>query len=641
MKRIIVSIMVSLAAVVIFAQNMTSNPVAIASMNDLFIQKPFWTIELSGGFGYRIETNWVPITQHGNLNDTAPFIGIDVTAKPYFYSIPRIKTGFSNLYLSAAFYLDVNKNSAIMPTLGTTELGFFNRAPNAAGKFAEIGMTFISEAFTYNNKFYIDFENIHGGANLFFIENNLKLTMNNVSAYVATLSSWDGTLTNIAVNDLIVTNAWLSLKDIFSCMSVLAGSTDFSYLRINSLFAPSTYRERILEHERSAFFITPFVTQQPRMAMDYYYGMTRYFGLTTIDNMTNIVTLSSTIPVLSTIALQKTFKIPLTIYLFTPLPENPITVADYFNQNYVTVVLSYEIPGVGSVDAGWVPGIGYTTPGIQQIFMTWYSPVKHHDNNVFFIDAKLNFASFKELIIVTGAEFIVSTFYNNDSIGGTGTANDPFIREVLNSFEINYGLEVLYKADVLLKNLSIGLGFYINYGTGKNFQNMEIGTETFEQYKSTTYPAASWIVLSSYTEENYIQKTFYNNYPLSIFFKTDYSFSNVSLSLQNLFIKLRGLIDGSIAGWWDVSAPGVKRPLGYYDSDTLLVSGTYTEGILSLTASVSYTFYFGLPSITDLGYTDTIAQSIGYYSANALYWDKAPDIVKYPWNITVTYTVKY
>jgi len=498
----------------------------------------------------------------------------------------------------------------------------------------------VSEAFTYNNKFYIDFENIHHGANLFFIENNLKLTMNNVSAYVATLSSWDGTLTNIAVNDLIVTNAWLSLKDIFSCISILAGSTDFSYLRINSLFAPSTYRERILEYNRSAFFITPFVTQQPRLGMDFYYGITGYFGFTVIDGMTDIVTLSPTIPVLSTIALQKPFKIPLTIYLFTPLPGNPITVADYFNKNYVTVALSYEITGVGSVDAGWIPGIGYTTPGIQPIFMTWYSPVQYHDNNVFFIDAKLNFASFKELIIVTGAEFIESTFYNKDIIGGTGTANDPFVREVLNSFEINYGLEVSYKADVLVKNLTIGLGFYINYGTGKNFQNMETGTETFDQYNSTNFPAASWILLSSFTEENYIQKNYYGNYPLSIFFKTDYSFSNVSLSLQNLFIKLRGSIDGSSI-WWNVVAPGVKRPLGYYDSDTLLVSGTYTEGILSVTASVSYTFYFGLPSITDLGYTDTIAQSIGYYNAEALYWDKTPDIVKYPWNITVTYTVKY
>ncbi|HQG40050.1 MAG TPA: hypothetical protein PK074_05720 [Spirochaetales bacterium] len=145
MKRIIVSIMVSLAAVVIFAQNQPLNPVAIASMNDLFIQKPFWAIELSGGFGYRIETYWVPIVQNGSLTDATPLIGVDVTAKPYFYSIPRIKTGFSNLYLSAAFYLDVNNNSAIMPTLGTTEPGFFNQTPHEAGKFAEIGMTFVCQ----------------------------------------------------------------------------------------------------------------------------------------------------------------------------------------------------------------------------------------------------------------------------------------------------------------------------------------------------------------------------------------------------------------------------------------------------------------------------------------------------------------
>lgn len=640
MKKVLLAIMVAVITVNSFAQNQQTNPETVTSLNDVFMKKPFWTTELSGGFGYRAETYWQSVTQIGGGNDTIPYLGIDVTAKPYFYSIPRITAGFSNLFVSAAFYFDVNNNSTIMPDIATYGIGFFNQNIHAAGKFAEIGVTFIADAFTYNNKVYIDFENVHSGANLFFIENNLKLSMNNVSAYIATLASWDGTLTNITFADLIVTNAWLSLKDIFSCISILAGSTDFSFLRINSLFAPSAYKERILEYAKSGFFIAPFVTQQLRAEKDYYYGMTGYFTLTSIDGMTDVVTLASTIPILSTIALQKPFKLPLTIYVYTPLPEGPISFARYFNAYNVTVALAYEITGVGTIDAGWVSGIGYTIPGITQILASWYSPVHYHDNNVFFIDAKLNFTSFKELTVVTGSEFILSTFYNSDVVSGAGTQTDPFVRAIVNSFEINYGLEIAYQADALLKNLSFGAGLYINYGTGKNYQNMNTGTETFDQQNAATYPTATWVLLNSYTEENYIQRMYYENYPVSIFFKAGYTFSNFSVSLQNLFIKLRGLIDGG-STWWNETTPGVKRPRGFYDTDTLTVSGTYTEGMLSLTAALSYTFFMGLPTITDLGYTDAIAQGIGYYNADALYKDRSPDIVKYPWNITIIYKLKY
>lgn len=637
MKKVLLILIVTAIAMGSFAQSQQTAPNTVANLNDVFDRRPFWTTEFTGGFGYRIENYWQSVTHIGGGTESIPYAGIDVTAKPYFYIIPRITTGFSNLYVSAAFYFDANRNSIVMPNIATYGIGFFNQNIHAAQKLAEMEIIFLADAFTYRNKLYIDFENVHGGTHLFFIENNLKLTMNNVSAYIATLASWDGTLTNIAFSDLKVTNAWLALKDIFSCMSILAGGTDFTLLRINSLFAPSEYKERILEYAKTGFFITPFVTQQIKKEMDYYYGMTGSLTTTFLDNMTDVVTLAPTIPVLTTFALQKPFKIPLTIYVYTPLPGGPVTLAQYFNAYNITVALAYEITGVGTIDAGWVSGIGYTIPGIIQLSGQWYNPLHINDNNVFFIDAKLNFSSFKELTLVTGAEFIASTFYSADAVSGTGSQSNPIIRAVTNSLEINYGMEALYKAH---KDLAIGFGLYVNYGTGKNYQNMNDGTATFDQYKATSFPITSWVQLSSYTEENYIQYTYYENYPISFFLKSDYSFLNYSLSVQNLFIKLRGIIDGT-ATWWNVTTPGAKRPIGFYDTNTLTVTGSYTEGFLTLTASVSYTFYLGLPSITDLGYTDAIAQSLGYNNADALYKDKAPVIVKYPWNVTVTYKVKY
>ena len=640
MKRIIIISIIVALTVSGFAQNKQSNPATVASLNDVFVQQPFWTAELNGGFGYTMQTYWQPITQIGNGSDSIPYLGIDVTVKPYFYSVPRITAGFSNLYLSAAFYFDINKNSIIRPNIATYGIGYFNQPYVTPKVFADIGITFRTDAFTYNNTLYMDIENAHGGANLFFIENNLQLAMNNISAYIATLSSWDGTLTSIKVENLIVTNAWLSIKDLFSSMSILVGGTDFTNLRITSVFAKASHKERILEYFKTGFFITPFVTQQTRKEMDYYYGMAGDFTISSIDGMFNVITPTSTIPILTSISLQKSIKIPLTIYLYTPLPGNSVTAAKYFNLNYVTIALSYEIPGAGILDAGWIPGIGYTIPGIAQRGTSWYSPVSYHDHNVFFVDAKLNFATFKELTVLTGAECILSTFYNQDPVQGTGTFNDPYVSTINNSFEINFGFETTYKADVLLKNLEFGIGFYINYSTGKNYQNMNTGSLTFDQHNEINYPATSWVLLSSYTEENYIKKMYYDDYPLAVYFKTNYDFNNFSLSFQNLFIKLRGKIDGS-SEWWNVNAPGVKRPLGYYDTDTLMVSGTYKEGLLSVTASLRYTFYLGLPGISELGYTDAIAQSLLYYNAEALYNDKAPFIIKYPWDITITYTVTY
>lgn len=420
------------------------------------------------------------------------------------------------------------------------------------------------------------------------------------------------------------------------------GGTDYSYLRLRSLFAPADLKERIMLYETTGFFAAPYVTQQEKKDFYYFYGMTGFFITSSVDSLLDVTSMCSTIPVITAISLGNVLKISLTITVYTPLPGAAISLADYCNKYLATLALTYKISGIGTIDAGWVAGIGYTVKNEQvNDFGTWYTSLYYHDNNVFFIDAKLSLESLQDLTILTGAELIQSTFYNEDPVSGTGTANDPYVRAILNSFKINYGFEISYNMEKLIKGLSLGLGVYTNYGTGKTFQNMNPGTETFSEFNTRTYPEADWVLLNSYTEENYIQYSFYDySFPFSCYAKIDYSLASWNFSIQNLFIKLHGMINGA-SNWWNVIAPGAKRPMGFYDTDQLTFATTLTHGSVSFTASLSYMFFIGLPGINELGYTDAIAQALGYHNVTGLYNDKAPDKVKYPWNLSFAYQLQY
>ena len=640
MKRIMVTFIMLIVMMNSIAQETGKSQPSIFTLNDLFTKQPFWTAELSGGFGYRLENYFLTYETNGGMDDNITLIGNN--SLPYFFIIPKITTGYANLYFTTVLYYDVNKNSAIMPPVSTFGVGSLNLSSKSADKLLETGLTYKNNAFTYTNKLYIDFSNAHMGSQIFFIENSLTFSLQNITAHISSLNSWDGTFTTLSFNEFVITNAWLRINDLFSSITMLVGGTDFSYLRIRSLFASSSLKERILYYTNTEFFLSPFVTQQSGREFYHYYGMCGYFDLISVDGMQDVIAVSHTVPILSTISFEKSLKIPLTVTIYTPLPGNAVSLAEYFQGYSPTLAFTYEVPGIGTIDAGWVASIGYTIKHEQANDAgEWYTPVHHHDNNVFYLDAKLSLATLPELTILTGAELIPSTFYNMDPVSGTGAESAPYVRAILNSFEINYGFEVTYNMGKLIKGLSLGLGIYTNYGTGKTFQNMEDSTETFAQYNTTHFPDTGWVLLSSYTEENYIQFEYYEkNFPFSCFAVIDYELPRWKFSLQNLFIKLRGKIDGT-SNWWNVTAAGAKRPMGFYDTDMLTIAATLNENSMSFTASISYTFFIGLPGINELGYTDAIAQGLGYHSATALYNDKAPDVVKYPWNLSLIYLLKY
>lgn len=140
------------------------------------------------------------------LNDNIALIGNNDL--PYFFLIPKITVGYTSLYFSAVLYYDVNKNSAVMPSVSTFGIGSFNLLPSiSADSILETGVTYKTDAFTYVNKLYIDFNNAHRGLQLFFVENSHDIAIKNITAHISSLHSWDGTFTALSFKDFVITNA--------------------------------------------------------------------------------------------------------------------------------------------------------------------------------------------------------------------------------------------------------------------------------------------------------------------------------------------------------------------------------------------------------------------------------------------------
>ena len=640
MKRIMTLCMAIALAALVSAQETSTSAGTILTLQDFFTKQPAVRVEFLGGAGYAHEPVFPQLWDSSGGIIYNPAVGFNASVEPFFYSISQVQAGFDNLYLSAALYFDWNKNSWAMPPLSTVNLGYFNQSGTEASKIASLGLTYSSDLINFTSTFYYDIDNVHAGSNLFFIEQGLTLHVQNIKARISTLNSWDGNLTNLAWNDLVITDAFISMEKLFDLVSLKIGGNDERTLRIRSLFAPESPEDRIREFLNNGIFYSPFVTQENTGGLAS--GLVRWLGTTTVDGLAAVKTLfPGCIPFMAVFDFYEKAKLPLKIFISAPIPNAEATISDYLNKQVATIALRYDVKGIGSFDIGWTPGIGYDLSGPMLDTGIWYSPNRQMAQNIYFLDAMLNFDKVKALTILTGLNFIVGEFASADTTSGSGTAaNDPIINIYISDLILHYGLEVNYDLSASIKGLDIAAGLYVKHGAGRTFQNTEPGPETFQQRVDAVYPVLTWFRMTSFTEEKLIQRIYYNHSPLVIFLRTRYHLeSSVELVFQNIYTNSAGFLNGT--SYWNVVAAGAKRPVGFYDSDALSLGVNFTEGLVKLGLELRCKFLLGLPSASDLGYNDAMAQSLGYSTADALYQSQAPATVRYPWSLNVNYTIAF
>lgn len=293
-----------------------------------------------------------------------------------------------------------------------------------------------------------------------------------------------------------------------------------------------------------------------------------------------------------------------------------VSFEDYFANGLAKFHLSYSNNTIGSFNFYFQPYIAkdnfYTTGAI---ILTYYKENASDLSRYFFsfdYSPKLSFLKDLEIILSFDGWFNKEKDLRTSQIAGSGTATDPYIYAFVPANYFSLGFDGRYKLDSLIKGFSIDALFIYFIASNNSFTVTNATGTTWTDYINNLTSNTNNLVMSSYTEKNYMLYNLYGLntlYRLKAFLGINYQISNFITGLGFEYINLYGDVinyldfNNSLGDFPGRTNP--KTPYGYFDRINIILKGYYTiNNNLLFGIQFNLFFYPGFPDAKELGYAD-------------------------------------
>lgn len=296
--------------------------------------------------------------------------------------------------------------------------------------------------------------------------------------------------------------------------------------------------------------------------------------------------------------------------------NSSIPVEDYFANGLARFHINYSNNTIGSFNFYFVPYINkdrYYSTGV--IIKTYYKEYGKDISSYFFaFDYSPNLSFLKDWQIVFSIDgwFDKEQDKRNSTRTGSGTVTNPYIYAFVPANTFSIGFDGRYKLDSLIKGFSVDALFIYFINSNNKYETTNADGTTWADYVNNLTSNTNNLVMSSYNERNYILYNYYgipNIYRLKLFLGFNYQFSSFITGLGFEYINLFGDVsnyfdfNNSLTEFPDRTNP--KTPYGYFDRINIILKGYYTiDKNLLFGIQFNLFFYPGLPSATELGYTN-------------------------------------
>lgn len=293
-----------------------------------------------------------------------------------------------------------------------------------------------------------------------------------------------------------------------------------------------------------------------------------------------------------------------------------ISFEDYFTNGLAKFHINYTNESIGSFNLYFQPYIAtdnYYTTGVA--FVTYYKESAANLSNYFFsfdYTPTLSFLKDLQIILSFDGWFDKEQDSRTSARTGSGTATDPYIYSFVQANTFSLGFDGRYKLDALIKGFSVDALFLYFITSDNGYEVTNAAGTIWTDYVNTLKADPNNLVMSSYTEQNYMLYNFYgltSVYRLKAFLGINYQFSSFITGLGFEYINLYGdvsdYLDFTISAGEFTGRTDPKTPYGYFDRINIILKGYYTiNSNLLFGIQFNLFFYPGFPSATELGYAN-------------------------------------
>jgi hypothetical protein len=547
-----------------------------------------------------------------------------------FWTIPWISLGFPGIELIwKTYYEGDTTDYDALPVFANDTEPWNDTIVNS------LSMELVLTGLEAKSTLYFD---PYGGAvDSAFSENSILLYAGNVKAKFADFAEWDTAnggflFLNGKFADYVVTDAYFEIDDLFSFMDTRIGGSEEMTYRMESIFAKVDDGE--------ADFDPTFPTFNGGVGSFKVYQQDTSFGF-------DLEALSTThVPIYTTydlgfIEFYKALRIPVDVTDDGGTANIDETDLGYWlagdatfgGQNNILLGLKMPFEGLGMLDFGWEPGIGQLTENSQD--GTFYKD-RYYVQGANRIYTDFNFDIMENLDLQLGLDVEMIPFEDQDGYGPESGADAQNAQSVTNALatSTNLGIEAQYDLD-LLSGLSNKLGLYLNFVGGRTWENTEgtAGNANFGAYLDANYPTGTHTRLDNLTESNWLNNPtdatasrYGGHPPITVFLSSELGIAeNMTTGLINVYQADNQVLDST-----DLAGGSGLPPVGYYSTNKIELYFEIVEGFVTIRFDLLYNLYLGIPSASDLGYTD-----------DAVYFNDLPAIVQNPWQFFINYKISF
>lgn len=296
--------------------------------------------------------------------------------------------------------------------------------------------------------------------------------------------------------------------------------------------------------------------------------------------------------------------------------NSSISFSDYFQNGLFRFHINYNNDSIGTFNLYFQPFIAkdnYYTTGI--IVKTYYYEKGENLSSYFLsfdYSPKLSFLKDLSIVISFDGWFDKLQDQRTSSRTGSGTVTDPYIYSFVSANRFSIGFDGRYKLDALIKGFSIDALFLYFITPNNSYALTNAAGTTWADYISTLTSNNTNLVLSSYTEQNYMLYNFYpvaNPYRLKAFLGVNYQFSNfitgIGFEYIYLYDDVANHLDFTNSATEFTGRTAPKTPYGYFDRIMLPLKFYYNvNSNLLIGINFNLFFYPNFPNATQLGYQD-------------------------------------
>ncbi len=291
-----------------------------------------------------------------------------------------------------------------------------------------------------------------------------------------------------------------------------------------------------------------------------------------------------------------------------------ISFQDYFEQGFFKVHLNYTNESIGSFNLYFQPYIANDNYYSTGVMLVTYYAEKGEDLSKYFIsfDYTPSLPFLKDLILVISFDgwFDKIQDQRNSSQTGSGSVTDPYVLSFVNANRFSIGFDGRYDLNSILKGLSIDALFLYFITSETSYQVTNAAGTTWTDNISNLESNTNNLVMSSYTEANYMLYNFFgitNPYRLKGFIGINFQFSSFITGIGFEYIKTYGDVqdyfDPTISAAEFAGRTDPKTPYGYFDRINIILKGfCKIESNLLFGIQFNFLFYPGFPTASELGY---------------------------------------